>query len=90
MWLAVYFTSLTVVDPLAAVLLCARRTAGLYLGVLVLVTDALANGYAVYGLPGAPPVARVSQVVVSTMAIAALATAPYVHRWLRPSGTLDD
>ena len=42
--LATYFTSLTLLDPLAALLLWARRVIGLYLGVLVLATDAAANG----------------------------------------------
>ena len=45
--LAIYFASLTLLDPLAASLLWYRRTIGLYLGILVLVTDVAANGYAV-------------------------------------------
>ncbi len=39
-WLAAYFVSLTVLDPLAAVLLLQRRRAGLALGCTVLLTDA--------------------------------------------------
>src|ERR687883_190097 len=49
--LAIYFTSLTVLDPLAAGLLWARRSLGLYLGAAVPVSDAPANGYADYVLP---------------------------------------
>jgi hypothetical protein len=83
-WLAAYFTSLTVLDPLAAALLWARRAAGLYLGAAVLITDAVANGYASYGMPGGPTSARVSQAIISLVAIAALAVATRVRRWLRP------
>jgi hypothetical protein len=83
-WLAIYFTSLTVLDPLAASLLWARRTIGLYLGILVLVTDAVANGYAVYGRSGATGTARIAQATVSLLALAAVITAPQVRRWMDP------
>jgi len=83
-WLAIYFTSLTLLDPLAALLLWARRAIGLYLAVLVLATDAAANGYAVYGLPGATATARIAQVLVSVLALAAMIMAPRVRRWMRP------
>jgi hypothetical protein len=45
-WLAAFFASLTVLDPVAAALLWRRRTAGPYLAAFVFVTDAAANGYA--------------------------------------------
>jgi hypothetical protein len=83
-WLAAYFTFLTLADPLAAVLLWARRAAGLYLGALVLVTDAVANWYAIYGLHGGTATARVSQAIISVLAVAAVATAPRVRPWLSP------
>jgi hypothetical protein len=83
-WLAIYFTSLTLADPLAALLLAARRASGLYLGAVVLVTDAVANGYAIYGLGSGTAVARVSQAMISFMAVAALALAPCVRSWLWP------
>lgn len=91
-WLAAYFTALTVCDPLAAVLLWLRRAAGLHLAILVLVTDALANAYALYGLSGhgssdGIAVARLSQAVVSVMAVCALAAAPRLRPWLRPTGS---
>jgi hypothetical protein len=57
-WLASYFTSLILLDPLAALLLWARRAIGLYLAILILATDAAANGYAVYSLPGATATAE--------------------------------
>ncbi|MEW2330728.1 hypothetical protein AB0880_23300 [Micromonospora chersina] len=82
-WLAIYFTSLTLLDPLAASLLWARRTIGLYLGILILVTDAAANGYAVYGLSGATATARISQAIISLLALAAVTTAPRVRPWMQ-------
>jgi hypothetical protein len=82
-WLASYFVSLTVFDFLAAALLWARRTSGLYLSILILVTDAAANGYAVYGLPGAAETARYSQAIISLLALAAVITAPRVRRWMK-------
>jgi hypothetical protein len=83
-WLAVYFTSLTLFDPLAAALLWARRATGLYLGILVLATDAAANGYAVYCLPGATATARIGQALVGVLAGAAVIMAPRVRRWMHP------
>lgn len=85
-WLAAYFTSLTLLDPLAAALLWARRAAGLYLAVLVFATDAAANGYAAYVLPGATATARVSQAVITVMAAAALVAVPVIRPWLRGRG----
>lgn len=81
--LATYFTSLTLLDPLAASLLWARRRIGLYLGILVLVTDAAANGYAVYGLSGSTATARVSQAIISALALATVITARRVRSWMR-------
>jgi hypothetical protein len=83
-WLAIYFTSLAVLDPLAAAMLWARRAIGLQLGILVLVTDAVANGYAVYGLSGAGGTARTTQAAVSLLALATVITAARVRRWMRP------
>jgi hypothetical protein len=85
-WLAAYFVSLTVLDPLAALLLWLRRRAGLLLAIGVLVTDAAANGYAAYGLSEGGGAARVGQAVVTTLAVVAVVTAPRVRRWLPRSG----
>ena len=81
-WLAAYFTSLTLADPLAAWLLWAGRIAGLYLAAAVLVTDAVTNGYAIYGLHGGTATARVSQAIISLLAVTALVTAPRIRRWM--------
>ncbi|MGQ7296413.1 hypothetical protein [Quadrisphaera sp. KR29] len=43
-----YFVSLTVLDPLAALLLARRQRTGVVLAVVVLVTDAVANALANY------------------------------------------
>ncbi len=83
-WLAIYFTSLTLADPLAAALLWARRASGLYLGVAVFVTDALANGYAVLVRDESPVVARISLVLISVLAVASVALAPRLRPWLLP------
>jgi hypothetical protein len=82
-WLAVYFTSLTLFDPLAAALLWFRRRAGLYLAAGVLATDAAANGYATYVIGAGPPVARASQAVITTLAVAALLASPSLRPHLR-------
>jgi len=81
-WLAVYFSSLTMLDPLAALLLARRRAVGLYLVVLVLVTDAIANWYATYRLPHSNDVARIAQAVISVLALASLAVARLAHPWM--------
>ncbi|WP_422739944.1 hypothetical protein ACN263_12375 [Micromonospora sp. WMMD729] len=82
-WLAVYFASLTLWDPLAALLLAARRPAGLALGCAVLVTDAAANGYANYVLDSAGGVTpgRIGQAVITALALALVALTPWLARW---------
>ncbi|MEV5694609.1 hypothetical protein [Micromonospora globbae] len=86
-WLALYFTSLTVLDPLAAVLLWRRRTAGLVLACAVLVTDAAANAYANYALDPAPGVTpgRVGQAVITLLALALVGAAPWLRSDRPPS-----
>ncbi|MFG3582217.1 hypothetical protein [Micromonospora chersina] len=83
-WLMVYFTSLTVLDPLAALLLALRRIEGLLLGCVVLASDAAANGYANYVLDAAPGITpgRIGQAVVTVLAVALVAVAPRVAPWL--------
>lgn len=85
-WLAVYFVSLTVLDPLAAVLLLLRRRAGLLLACAVLVTDAAANGYANYTVDASAglTVGRVGQAVIALVALALLAATPRLWPWMRP------
>lgn len=83
-WLLWYFTSLTVFDPLAALLLALRRIEGLSLGCVVLVSDAVANGYANYVLDAAPGITlgRIGQAVITALAVALVAAAPRVAPWL--------
>ncbi|WP_405433163.1 hypothetical protein [Micromonospora sp. NBC_00617] len=85
-WLAVYFVSLTLWDPLAALLLAARRPAGLALGCAVLVTDAAANGYANYVLDPADGVTpgRIGQAVITALAVTLVALTPWLTRWFSP------
>ncbi|MDP9795202.1 hypothetical protein J2S43_003714 [Catenuloplanes nepalensis] len=75
-WLAAYFVSLTLLDPLAGVLLLLRRRSGLVLGAVILTTDAAANGYAVYVLGVSSPAAIVAQAVISGFAVVASGTLP--------------
>ncbi|MFU8874077.1 hypothetical protein [Micromonospora sp. SL4-19] len=79
-WLAVYFVALTVADPVAAVLLARRRRLGMDLACLILVTDAAANGWAVYGLPSSAPAARIGHATVTIIALGSLVA----RRALRP------
>jgi hypothetical protein len=90
-WLTVYFVSLTVVDPLAAVLLLLRRRAGLVLGLVILVTDAAANGYANYAVDASTGLTagRAGHAVVTLLAVGLLVAAPRVWPWLRPCGYRD-
>jgi hypothetical protein len=83
-WLAAYFVSLTLLDPAAAVLLALRRRAGLALGVVVLVTDALANAYANYVVDrtGGVTPGRAGQAVITALAIGLLVAAPRIAPWL--------
>lgn len=82
-WLAVYFTSLTALDVLAASLLLARRSVGLYLAVVIFVTDAAANWYATYRLLEPTAVARTAQAAISVLAVASVITARYARPWMR-------
>lgn len=85
-WLRVYFVTLTVLDPLAAVLLALRRRSGVALAVAVLVTDAAANGYANHVLDPAVGITtgRVGQAAITLLALASLALAPALWRHARP------
>ena len=49
-WMNVYWTTLTGLDPLAAVLLLYRRPVGLALGAAIILSDVGINSYALYGL----------------------------------------
>lgn len=84
-WLAVYFLSVTVLDPLAALLLARRRLSGVVLAVVVFVTDAVANGFANYtyeALTGVT-VGGVGQAPISVLAAAVCVSAPAMWRAAR-------
>ncbi len=83
-WLAVYFASLTLWDPLAALLLAARRLEGLALGCAVLATDAAANWYANYVLDPASGITpgRIGHAVITALAVALVALFPWLKPWL--------
>ena len=49
-WMNVYWTALTALDPLAALLLIWRRPAGLALGGAIILSDVAINSHALYGL----------------------------------------
>ncbi|GAB7049298.1 hypothetical protein [Catenuloplanes indicus] len=57
--------------------------AGLYLAAFVLVTDALANGYAGCCLPVGSPASRVAQAVISGLAAGSLLVAYRAAPWMR-------
>ena len=84
--LAVYFVALTLLNPVAAVLLLFRRRAGLLLACAILLTDASANGYANYFLDDASGVTagRVGQAIITVLALGLLAVAPRLSPWLHP------
>ncbi|MGC4750007.1 hypothetical protein ACLQ28_30740 [Micromonospora sp. DT201] len=88
-WLTVYFVSLTLWDPLAALLLAARRVEGLALGCVVLATDAAANWYANYVLDVADGVTpgRIGQAVITALAVALVALTPWLAPWFIRSMT---
>ncbi|MGY1858010.1 hypothetical protein [Modestobacter sp. SYSU DS0290] len=87
-WLRLYFVSLTALDPMAAVLLARARRAGVVLAVVVLVTDAAANGWANHVVDSSAGVTagRVGQAVITLLAVAALVWAPAAWRWTRGAG----
>ncbi|GLY19669.1 hypothetical protein Kisp01_66830 [Kineosporia sp. NBRC 101677] len=76
-WLAVCFVSLTVLDPLAAVLLLRQRQVGLVLACAVLLSDSAANGYANYILDSSPGITtgRIGHAVVTVLAVTFTAAA---------------
>lgn len=84
-WLAVYFVSLTVLDPLAALLLARRRLSGVVLAVVVFVTDAVANGFAnyTYDATTGVTVGRVGQAFITVLAAAVCVSAPAMWRAAR-------
>ncbi|PWJ47720.1 hypothetical protein SAMN06264364_13523 [Quadrisphaera granulorum] len=81
-WLRLYFVSLTLLDPLAAVLLLRRHRVGVLLTVGVLVTDAAANTLANYAFDDATGVTagRFGQAVITLLAVGCLMITPALWR----------
>jgi len=81
-WLRAYFTALTVLDPLAAVLLARRRRSGVVLAATVLVSDAAANGWANYALDDSVAITtgRVGHAVITVLAVALVIALPRLSR----------
>ena len=81
-WLRIYFTALTVLDPLAAVLLAWRYRSGVVLTVTVLVSNSAANGYAKYATDpaGGVTAGRAGHAVITVLAGVACAVAPAMWR----------
>ncbi len=88
-WLRTYFVALTILDPLAAVLLARRTRAGVVLAVMVLGSDAFANGWANYVLDpaGGVTVGRVGQAVITMLAISTCAFGLHLWRAAAPPGS---
>ena len=85
-WLRAYFVSLTLLDPLAAGLLVLRRRSGVVVAVVVLVSDALANGWTNYIRDPASGVTagRVGHGVVTLLALGLLVMTPALWRATAP------
>lgn len=81
-WLVVFFVSLTVLDPAVAVGLARRRRWAVWSAAVLLVLDAVANGYAVYVVVPATGLtwARVGQAIITGLAIAVVVTARSLDR----------
>lgn len=82
-WLAAYFISLNVLDPLAAFMLLIPRSMGLYLAAFILITDAGANWYAGYCLSQGTMTARIAAAVICCLALGSLAIAHQARPWMR-------
>jgi hypothetical protein len=81
-WAVVYFTALTLLDPLGAVLLAQARRSGLVFAVSILVTDSIANGWVNFVLDASRgiTVGRIGSTLLTLIAVAALAVTPRLWR----------
>lgn len=78
--LRMFWLSLTVLDPLTALLLLLRKLAGIILGVVVILADIAVNWTVFFTIGGNPLFGVVNQTL---FAVFLLATAPVLWRWLR-------
>ncbi len=83
-WLVVFFVSLTVFDPAVAIGLAQRRRWAVWFATVLLVLDAVANGYSIYVVVPATglTLARVGQGVITVLAIVATMTVRPLDRRL--------
>lgn len=81
-WLRIYFVALTLLDPLAAVLLARCHRIGVALAMMVLVSDAVANGFANYVLDPAMGVTagRLGHGVITILALGMCTATPWLWR----------
>jgi len=84
-WLDLYWSSLALVDPPAAVLLLRGRRAGVDLVLAVLATDLAANAYAVFVLLDGSPAKRGGLGRLLAFGLFVLVTAPWVRRAFSPA-----
>ncbi|MGW1293613.1 hypothetical protein [Streptomyces sp. NPDC002533] len=85
-WLNLYWSSLAVLDPLAAVLLLRGKRIGFDLACGVMVTDLAANLYAAHGLRDSGLLAEPGLQRVAVFTLFVLGSAPFVRRWLVARG----
>ncbi|MDX3342178.1 MULTISPECIES: hypothetical protein [Streptomyces] len=81
-WLNLYWSSLAVLDPLAAVLLLRGKRIGFDLACGVMATDLAANLYATYGLRDSELLVEPGLQRVFIFALFVFGAAPFVRRWL--------
>ncbi|MFD5190441.1 hypothetical protein ACFWMU_20215 [Streptomyces sp. NPDC058357] len=84
--LNLYWTSLTVLDSLAALLLLRGRRAGVDLMCAIMVTDLAANWYAAYGIQHVGASDRPGLWRLAAFTALALATGPFVRSRLTRRG----
>ncbi|MEV7239088.1 hypothetical protein AB0N06_35905 [Streptomyces sp. NPDC051020] len=81
-WLNFYWSSLAVLDPLAAVLLLRGKRRGANLACVIMTTDIAANCYAVYGIQHSDFYAQPGLQRLTAFTLLVLGTAPFLRRHL--------
>ncbi|WP_405786291.1 hypothetical protein [Streptomyces sp. NBC_01367] len=81
-WLNLYWSSLALLDPLAAALLIGGKRRGTDLACVILTTDLAANWYAAYGIQSSSLAAQPGLQRLVAFAVLVLCTAPFVRRRL--------
>ncbi|MDR6866581.1 hypothetical protein J2Y69_001174 [Microbacterium resistens] len=78
--LRAFWLSLTVLDPLTALLVLLRKRAGIILAIVVMLTDIAVNWTVFFTIGGNPLFGVVNQTL---FAVVLLATAPALWKWFR-------